>query len=141
MTSPSSPSVQVTSVTPAPSAAYLAMVAPVPIDSSSGWACTSSNRRSPGRWSMQRGYRQARQAVLAVSRAMTDTFPRQQARTKKFSCGVPRSFQVSPDGARIVFLRSQGGTDPVTCLWVRDLAAAAERLVVDPAGIGGDTDE
>src|ERR1700722_12975987 len=72
---------------------------------------------------------------------MTDTFPRQQARTKKFSCGVPRSFQVSPDGARIVFLRSQGGTDPVTCLWVRDLAAAAERLVVDPAGIGGDTDE
>ena len=43
MTSPSSPSVQVTSVTPAPSAAYLAIVAPVPIDSSSGWACTSSS--------------------------------------------------------------------------------------------------
>jgi dipeptidyl-peptidase 4 len=72
---------------------------------------------------------------------MTDTFPRQQARTKKFSCGVPRSFQVSPDGARIIFLRSQGGTDPVTCLWVRDLDAEAERLVVDPASLGGDTDE
>lgn len=72
---------------------------------------------------------------------MTDSFPRQQARTKKFSCGVPRSFQVSPDGRRIVFLRSQGGTDPVTCLWVRDLAADAERLVVDPAAIDGDTDE
>src|ERR1700730_18567623 len=47
MISPSSPSVQVTSVTCAPSAAYLAIVAPVPIDSSSGCACTSSTRR-PG---------------------------------------------------------------------------------------------
>ena len=45
MISPSSPSVQVTSVTRAPSAAYLAIVAPVPIDSSSGCACTTSNRR------------------------------------------------------------------------------------------------
>ena len=32
----------VTSVTRVPSAAYLAIVAPVPIDSSSGCACTSS---------------------------------------------------------------------------------------------------
>src|SRR5262244_1593504 len=45
MISPSSPSVQVTSVTRAPSAAYLAIVAPVPIDSSSGCACTSSRLR------------------------------------------------------------------------------------------------
>ena len=43
MISPSSPSVQVTSVTGTPAAAYLAMVAPVSIDSSSGWACTSSS--------------------------------------------------------------------------------------------------
>src|SRR5258708_38696110 len=46
MISPSSPSVQVTSVTRAPSAAYLAIVAPVAIDSSSGCACTSSRLRS-----------------------------------------------------------------------------------------------
>src|ERR1700753_2561612 len=45
MISPPSPSVHVTRVTCAPSAAYRAMVAPVPIDSSSGWACTSSSRR------------------------------------------------------------------------------------------------
>src|SRR5690348_9476827 len=45
MISPSSPSVQVTSVTRAPSAAYLAIVAPVPIDSSSGCACIISSRR------------------------------------------------------------------------------------------------
>ena len=45
-TSPSSPSVQVTSVTWAPSAAYRAITAPVPMVSSSGWACTSSSRRA-----------------------------------------------------------------------------------------------
>ena len=43
---PISPSVQVTNVTRAPSAAYLAIVAPVQIDSSSGCACTSSRLRS-----------------------------------------------------------------------------------------------
>ncbi len=79
---------------------------------------------------------------------MTDTFPRQQARTKRFSLGVPRSFEVSPDGARIIFLRSKSGTDPVTCLWVLDpggdspvRAGAPERLVVDPAVIGGTEEE
>ena len=45
MISPASPSVQVTSVTRAPDAAYAAIVAPVPIDSSSGCACTSSKLR------------------------------------------------------------------------------------------------
>ena len=79
---------------------------------------------------------------------MTDTFPRQQARTRNFSLGAPRSFAVSPDGSRIAFLRSRGATDPVTCLWVLDLPAgqdqssgAAERLVADPAAIGAGKDE
>src|SRR5664279_4692055 len=45
-TSPSSPAVQVTKVTWAPSATYLAMVVPLPIVSSSGWACTNRIRRS-----------------------------------------------------------------------------------------------
>jgi dipeptidyl-peptidase 4 len=66
---------------------------------------------------------------------MTDSFPRQQARTRNFSLGVPRSFRVSPDGRRVVFLRSRGGADPVTCLWVLDLPGA-ERLVADPAELG-----
>ncbi len=47
MTSPSSPSVQVTSVTAAPAATQAAMVTPLQIDSSSGWACTSSTRAWP----------------------------------------------------------------------------------------------
>jgi dipeptidyl-peptidase-4 len=67
---------------------------------------------------------------------MTDTFPRQHARTQGFTLGVPRSFQISPDGAMVAFLRSRGGTDPVTCLWVLDVGTGEERLVADPALIG-----
>ncbi len=80
---------------------------------------------------------------------MTDTFPRQQARTRNFSLGVPRSFAISPDGQMIAFLRSRTGSDPVTCLWALDLPAgeqdqpdtASERLLVDPAAIGAARDE
>ena len=67
---------------------------------------------------------------------MTDTFPRQNARTQRFTLGVPRSFQISPDGNRIVFLRSKGGSDPVTCLWLLDVAAGTEHLIADPAELG-----
>ncbi len=75
---------------------------------------------------------------------MSDTFPRQHARTKRFALGVPRSFQVSPDGTRVLFLRGKTGTDPITCLWALDLAgggAAAERLVADPAAFADLADE
>jgi hypothetical protein len=40
-TSPRSPPVHVTTMTSAPSATYLAIVAPPLLDSSSGWACTA----------------------------------------------------------------------------------------------------
>jgi dipeptidyl-peptidase-4 len=61
-------------------------------------------------------------------------FPRQFARTQRFSFGVPRAFTVSPDGERVLFLRTRGGEDPVSCLWLQ--AGRAERLLVDPAGLG-----
>jgi dipeptidyl-peptidase 4 len=84
----------------------------------------------------------------ATEPSATDTFPRQQARTRHFSLGAPRSFQVSADGTRIAFLRSKGGSDPITCLWALDLPddgglaeSAAERLVVDPCAIGAGQDE
>jgi dipeptidyl-peptidase 4 len=67
---------------------------------------------------------------------MTDSFPRQQAKTQGFSLGAPRSFQISPDGSRVAFLRSQGGADPVTCLWVLDTGTGRERLAADPATVG-----
>jgi dipeptidyl-peptidase-4 len=66
------------------------------------------------------------------------SFPRQQARTRGFRLGVPRAFQVSPDGARITFLRSKAGDDPVTCLWEADAATGRERLIADPAALGAD---
>ena len=66
---------------------------------------------------------------------MTDSFPRQQARTQGFSLGVPRSFQIAPDGSRVAFLRSQGGDDPVTCLWVLDTGSGQERLIADNASL------
>jgi dipeptidyl-peptidase-4 len=68
---------------------------------------------------------------------MTESFPRQQARTRHFTLGLPRSFQISPGGDRVAFLRSRGGGDPVNCLWVLDVATGAERLAADPAALGG----
>jgi dipeptidyl-peptidase-4 len=69
---------------------------------------------------------------------MTDSFPRQQARTRRFTLGAPRAFSVSPDGTRVTFLRTKRGDDPVTCLWVADAATGAERLVADPRSLGAD---
>jgi dipeptidyl-peptidase-4 len=63
------------------------------------------------------------------------TFPRQQARTLRFTLGAPHSFAIAPDGSRIAFLRSRSGTDRVNCLWVHDVASGAERVIADPAVI------
>jgi dipeptidyl-peptidase-4 len=73
---------------------------------------------------------------------VTDSFPRRQARTRRFTLGAPRSFAPSPDGARIAFLRSRGGTDAVTCLWTLDVATGEERLIADPRALdtGADPD-
>ena len=54
---------------------------------------------------------------------MTESFPRQEARTRRFTLGVPRSFRISPDGARVAYLRTKGGNDPVTCLWMLDVGS------------------
>jgi dipeptidyl-peptidase-4 len=61
-----------------------------------------------------------------------DTFPRQYARTQRYTLGDPRTVAVSPDGQRVIFLRSRAGDDPVNCLWVLDVATGDERLVGDP---------
>jgi len=67
---------------------------------------------------------------------MTESFPRQYAATRRFSLGVPRAFNISPDGCRVAFLRSRGGTDPVNCLWVLDPGSGPERLAADPLELG-----
>jgi dipeptidyl-peptidase-4 len=72
----------------------------------------------------------------------TDSYPRESARTQRYTLGEPRNVVVSPDGQRIVFLRSRGGTDPVNCLWVVDARTGEERLVADPVELlGGRLDE
>jgi len=63
---------------------------------------------------------------------MVDSFPRQTARTRNFTLGAPRSFEVAADGSRVVFLRSPAGDDPLTGLWVFDAQAERERLVARP---------
>ena len=67
---------------------------------------------------------------------MTESFPRQQARTRRFTLGVPRSFKVAPDGSRVAFLRSRGSSDPVTCLWQLHVATG-RRTPGRPVHAGG----
>jgi len=75
----------------------------------------------------------------AGSAAPTDSFPRQYARTQRFTLGEPRTITVSPDGDRIVLLRSRGSDDPVNCLWVVDARTGEERLVADPLALAEQT--
>ncbi|MGW1462748.1 prolyl oligopeptidase family serine peptidase [Streptomyces sp. NPDC002308] len=70
------------------------------------------------------------------------SFPRQHARTQRFTRGAPRAFSVSPDGTRVIFLRSSSGTDSVNRLWVLDPSTGQERVAADPeALLGGSTEE
>ncbi|MFC1417434.1 S9 family peptidase [Streptacidiphilus cavernicola] len=72
------------------------------------------------------------------------TFPRQYSRTLRFTLGAPRSFTVSPDGRRVVFLRSAGGAERANLLHVVDLASGAapfERVAADPAVLLGSGEE
>jgi dipeptidyl-peptidase-4 len=71
----------------------------------------------------------------------TDSFPRQSARTQRFTLGAPRDVTVSRDGARVAFLRSAGPEDPVTALWVLDLGGGDERIVIDPRSLLNDVED
>lgn len=68
---------------------------------------------------------------------MTDSFPRQYARTRGFNLGLPREFKLAADGSRATFLRSAAGDDPLAGLWAFDPALEQERAVFDPAALGG----
>ncbi|WP_328750298.1 prolyl oligopeptidase family serine peptidase [Streptomyces sp. NBC_00285] len=70
-----------------------------------------------------------------------DSFPRRHARTQRFTLGAPRAFTVAPDGSRVVFLRSNSGTDQAGSLWVLDTADGQERVVADPRALLGGASE
>ena len=87
------------------------------------------------------------------------SFPRQHARTQRFTLGVPRGFVVAPGepggegdaGGRVVFVRARAGSGSSAdggggehLLWVLDLTAggdAAERVAADPVALLGGADE
>ena len=62
---------------------------------------------------------------------MTDTFPRQYARTQRLTLGEPRTITVSPDGKRVLFLRSTNGTDTVQSLWLLHVERNTEVCIAD----------
>ena len=66
---------------------------------------------------------------------MSDSFPRQYARTQRLTLGDPRSLQIAPDAGVVWFLRSSAGDDPVNRLWVADLGTGTEREIVDPTAL------
>ena len=70
----------------------------------------------------------------------TDSFPRRSALTRGFRLGAPRTFAISADGSRVLFLRSRHGTDSVNCLWVLDVATSEEICVADPAAMSFSSD-
>jgi dipeptidyl-peptidase-4 len=70
-----------------------------------------------------------------------DSFPRQQARTRRFTLGAPRSYSISPDGQKVLFLRSRNGNDPVNCLWEVDADTGEERILADPRLFSGSDEE
>ncbi len=70
-----------------------------------------------------------------------DSFPRLAARTHHFNAGLPSGFVVSPDGARVMFLRSASGTSMAQSLWLYDVTTGQERLVADPLALLADREE
>lgn len=64
-------------------------------------------------------------------------FPELAARTRRFSHGAPRAVTVADDGARVIFLRSNGPEDPADALWQLDVATGEEWLVACPVTLLG----
>jgi dipeptidyl-peptidase 4 len=72
---------------------------------------------------------------MAVS---SDSFPRQYARTQRLTLGEPRTFSISQDGTRVIFVRTASGDDPVNQLWLYDVNTHREQLLLDPRQLGSD---
>ncbi len=69
------------------------------------------------------------------------SFPRQQARTQRFTLGAPRNFTVTPDGGHVYFLRTASATSRANGLWAFDTATRAETLLVDPNALLTDPED
>jgi len=71
----------------------------------------------------------------------TVPFPRQHARTRRFTLGVPRAFTplLTPDGPVVLFLRTAAGDDPVTHLMRHDPVSGRTTTLVDARHLGADS--
>src|SRR4051812_27518903 len=111
------------------------MVAPVPVTSSSGWACTSMRRRAGSafvtRATLRARHIGARVRGLPGARGRRSAmlvgveYPELADRTGRFRFGAPHAITVGDDGARVAFLRSGGPQDAAAALWVLNVASAA----------------
>ncbi len=63
-----------------------------------------------------------------------ESFPRQVARTRRFTLGAPRTITVTTRGT-VLFCRSRSGDDPVNVVWELDPAVGREVVVIDPAAL------
>jgi len=73
--------------------------------------------------------------MTSSSTETAESFPRQSARTRRFSAGAPRLFSITADGSRVIYVRSNSGTDAVGRLWSLDVATGTERLIADPTAL------
>ncbi|MGZ4639828.1 MAG: DPP IV N-terminal domain-containing protein, partial [Actinomycetes bacterium] len=69
------------------------------------------------------------------------SYPRQSARTQRYTRGAPRNLAVTGTGSQVLFVRSSSGTDPVGRLWALDVATGEERVLVDPVNLLSTGDE
>jgi dipeptidyl-peptidase-4 len=79
----------------------------------------------------------AQRSLVGQAVAGEQDFPKLYARTRRFALGIPSAFTIDPDGSRIAFLRTRGGTDPASCLWQLDVDSGQETLLADPAVLLG----
>lgn len=66
-----------------------------------------------------------------------DTFPQQFSRTRRFTIGRPKQFEVSPDGSSVTFLRSPAD-QAAQSLWRYDVASGAEQVLAGPESLTDD---
>ena len=64
-----------------------------------------------------------------------ETFPRQHARTRRFTVGVPRSFSIASEVNLITFLQSPSGSNPINKLWAHDPESQTSHTVADPKNL------
>ncbi|WP_370618180.1 prolyl oligopeptidase family serine peptidase [Mumia qirimensis] len=71
----------------------------------------------------------------------TTSYPRLQARSLRFTLGVPRDLTVSPDGSRVFFVRTPDGSTRTGSLWAYDAETGEETCLADAAALLGDGGE